>query len=284
MPAQPHKENEPNYPQSGKMIAVCSAKGGVGRTVLTTNIAVTLASKGLKACILDGCFQFGDIHLALDLQPMFSINDVIEQLETIDSDNLWHYLNRHDSGLRILTAPTRPEYADLVTIKALDKITNLLLSKLNYLLVDTMSGLHEQTLFFMERADEIFIITDLEMATLKNTKMMLSVLDTLDLRHKVRIIVNRSTMQSVITTRDVPQILGQESIFYIPNDFEVVSKSMNIGLPFIIKNRRADISKDIISMVEQFTSVDAASIYEPPTTPSSLSFFQKFKSKKERVK
>ena len=282
MANSPHNRIESKPSQKGKMVAVCSAKGGVGRTVLATNLAVAFASKGNKTCVVDGCFQFGDIHLALDLQPLFSIKDVIEQLETIDSEGLWHYLNRHDSGLRVLAAPPRPEYADLVTVGTLEKVIPLLLSKFSYLLVDTLSGLGEHTLFFIEKADDILLVTDLEMATLKNTKMMLDVLTALDLHHKVKIVVNRSTMQSVISSNDVPQILGANTVLYVPNDFEVVSKSMNIGLPFIIKSRRAEISKTIVSMAEQFTS-DNVGIYESRRPSPGLSFLNKFKRQKERA-
>jgi len=282
MPANPHNGIENNLPQRGLLVAVCSAKGGIGRTVLTANLAAALSSK-VKTCIVDGCFQFGDIHLALDLQPMFSIKDVIEQIETIDAESLWHYLNRHDSGVRILTAPPRPEYADLVTVEVLDKIIGLLQSKFHHILVDTMSGLPEHTLYFIEKADNILLMTDLEMATLKNTKMMLDVLTTLDLRHKVHVVVNRSTMQSVINASDVPQILGEESIIYIPNDFELVSKSLNIGLPFVMKNRRADIAKTILTMAEQCCSMKAANIYEPRNISFVQSFFNKFKKQKVRA-
>lgn len=267
----------------GKMIAVCSAKGGVGRTVLATNLSVALQSKGIKTCVVDGCFQFGDIHLALDLQPVFSIKDVIEQIDTIDSEGLFHYLNRNDSGLRILTAPPRPEYADLVSTDALKIITSLLLSRFHHVVVDTMSGLPEHTLFFLEKADQILLITDLEMATLKNTKMMLEVLTTLELRHKVNIVVNRSTMQSVINSNDVSKILEEDSIMYIPNDFEIVSKSMNIGLPFVTKHRRSDISKTIVGLADQCCSMEAGRIFEPPSTSLIKTFLYKLKGQKERA-
>jgi len=282
MPTNPQNQIE-IAGQRGKMIAVCSAKGGVGRTVLSTNLAVALAGKGIRTCIVDGCFQFGDIHLALDLQPMFSIKDVIDQIESIDAESLWHYLNRHDSGLRILTAPPRPEYVDLVTTEVLNTIVRLLLSKFHHVVVDTLSGLSEHTLYFIEKADQILLITDLEMATLKNTKMMLDVLTTLDLRHKVNIVVNRSTMQSVISSSDVPKILGEDSIIYIPNDFEVVSKSMSIGLPFVSKHRRADITKTVLSMAEQCCSVEAGRIFEPPSNSLMKSIFHKLKGQKERT-
>lgn len=278
-----HLPNETVSPALGKMIAVCSAKGGIGRTVLTTNMATALASKNAKVTILDGCFQFGDIHLALDLQPIFSIKDVIEQLDDLDAEGLWHYLSAHDNGVRILAAPPRPEYADLVTIDNLDRICKLLLEKCHYLLVDTMAGLPEHSLYFIEKADHILLVTDLEMASLKNTKMMLELLTTLELRNKVQIVVNRSTMQSVINASDVPKILGEASIIYIPNDFETVSKSLSIGIPFVLKNRRTELAKAVLNMTDSYCAIEPSAPINVPQLPSAKGFLKKLKILKERA-
>jgi pilus assembly protein CpaE len=279
MTANPNSEIR-NYPKDGQIITLCSAKGGVGRTVISSNLSVALASRGISTCLIDASFQFGDIHLALDLQPVFTIKDIIEQIETIDSSGILHYLNRHDSGLRVLAAPPRPEYADLVTIEHLDNIVNILRNKFDYIIVDTLSGLSDHALYFIEKSDHILLVTDLEMATLKNTKMMLDILTTLELNQNVKILVNRSTMQSVISAADVPQTLNKNDVLFIPNDFEVVSKSLNIGLPFVIKNRRAEISKTILGIAEEFLNIYKSQAYEPKKPSLTQNIFNKLKFKR----
>ncbi len=151
----------------GEMIAVCSAKGGVGRTILTVNLAIALFKKNIKVSILDGDFQFGDIGLAMDLQSTFTIKDVMEEIESLDEYMLGSYLCKHDSGVRVLPAPDRPEYADLVTKEALNKIVDFLLQQFDYLVVDTGVGLQDQTMEVLEKADQILVVTNLEMATLE---------------------------------------------------------------------------------------------------------------------
>ena len=275
------KGNEPNPPQN-KMIAVCSAKGGIGKTVITTNLAIALAYRGMRTSILDGCFQFGDVNLAMDLQPKFTIKDAVEQLDHLNDDLILSYLSRHESGVKVLPAPPRPEYADLVTPTALDKITHLLLHKSDFLLVDVLAGLSEQSLYFIEKAHHVLLITDLEMTSLKNTKLILEVLDTLELRHKVQVIVNRATMKSVIQASDVPQILGASSLFYIPNDFDVVSKSLNIGIPFVTNHRRIEISKAIFALAHHIAGQEGNG-YIPPKAHFLHLWMQKLRRKKEGV-
>src|SRR5690348_8761777 len=111
-----------NRRTGGKIIAVCSAKGGIGKTVLTVNLAVALCKNNMQIGILDGDFQFGDVGLAMDLQSPFNIKDVIENMDEMELVTFVSYLSQHDSGVKVLTAPEQPEYADLVTEKVIDSV------------------------------------------------------------------------------------------------------------------------------------------------------------------
>jgi pilus assembly protein CpaE len=238
----------------GELITVCSAKGGVGRTLLSVNLAVALCKKNIRISILDGDFQFGDVGLAMDLQSTFTIKDVIQEIERLDELTLASYLSLHDSGVKVLSAPDKPEYADLVTEETLDRIVPLLLTGHDFVIADTGVGLEEKSLRLMEKSDQILIVTNLEMATLKNTKLMLEILDMLGLRDRVRLVVNRATMESVIQATDVPDILGEEEPIFIPNDFQIASQSMNIGIPFVINQGKTEIAKSVFKMAEQISS------------------------------
>lgn len=239
--------------KKGELIGIFGAKGGIGRTVIATNLAVALSLKKEKTIILDGSFQFGNIHLAMDIRSKFTIKDVVEQIETLNMSSLPHYLSHHESGVSVLPAPPRPEYADLITSHSLDKICELLLEDTDYLLVDTPPGFSEHNLYFLEKANHILLVTDLGMGSLKNTKEMLHVLDTLGLRKKVKVIVNRSNMESVLQTENIPHILEETSLLYIPNYFQLVSKSLNLGVPFLMNHRRSKISKSFLDMAGQFS-------------------------------
>ena len=236
----------------GRMIALASAKGGVGKTIISVNLAVALAQKGFSTCILDGNFQFGDVNLALDMQPRLTISDLVQDSDSLNSSILENYLQTHESGVRVLSAPVKPELADLITPQVIENICGLLRQQCKYLIVDLFSGLSETNLTFMELADEIFMVTDLEMAALKNTKAMLKTIAALEMESKVRIIVNRGNMESLIKFKDVKGILENDNVFYISNDFKTVSKSFNIGTPFVIGKPNEKISNEINSLADGF--------------------------------
>lgn len=261
----------------GEMIVLCSAKGGVGRTVLTVNLAVALSKNNFQISVFDGSLQFGDICMSLDLYPTFTVKDVVESLDTLDEHVIGGFLIRHSSGVKVLAAPDRPEYAELVSAAALDRICDLMLAKHDYLLVDTGVGLQERGLQLIEKADQVFVVANLEMAAIKNTKLMLETLDALGLKHKVKVIVNRSTMESVISSSDVPDILGEEAPVYIPNQFQIVSQSVNVGIPFVLNHGKTDLAKAVFKLAEQLISRREISLFTPKPQGLLHSIFHRAK-------
>lgn len=262
----------------GEMILICGAKGGIGKTVLSVNLAIALSKNtGTKVCVLDGDFQFGDISLAMDLQPTFTIKDVIEGIHSMDPESLASYLMHHSSGVRVMPAPERPEYADLIDAAVLDRVCDLLLANHDYVIVDSNVGLQAQTLQLIEKADQVFVVTNLEMTTLKNSKLMLETLDLLGVRQKIKVVVNRSTMESVIKATEASGILGEEHPYYIPNDFQMVSQSLNMGIPFVMNNGKSELSKAIFKMAEQLISRREISLFKPKPSSIMQKLFHKAK-------
>lgn len=267
-------ESQPSG-KRGEMIVLCGAKGGIGKTALAVNLAVALTKKNISVGLMDGDFQFGDVALALDLHPTFTIKDAVEDIETMDRFALAGFLIPHGSGVKVLAAPERPEFADLIKPNVIDRVCDLLLSQNDYLVIDTVAGLSDSSLHLIEKADQIFVVTTLEMTAIKNTKLMIDTLDLLGFRDKMQLVVNRATMESVIKAADVPDILGFESSFYIPNDFQLVSQSLNVGIPFVSNQAKSELAKSVFKMTEQLVSRREISLLKPRQTSFLQQLFRK---------
>ncbi|RXJ01907.1 MinD/ParA family protein [Anaerobacillus alkaliphilus] len=272
--------SEKTLQEQGELIAVCSGKGGVGRTLLTVNLAIALKKKNLKVSILDGDFQFGDVNMAMDLQSASTIYELLKNETRIDELALNELLVTHQSGVKVLPAPDRPEFADLVTPEVVDQVVDIMVSQNDYVVVDTEVGFQEKSLAIIEKATQVLLVTNLEIATLKNTKLMLETFTTLGLREKVKIIVNQSTKKGFVKLEDLPSILDTDLLYYLPDNDSVATKSLNQGIPFGVSRGKTDLAKALYKLAHQLIEKkDVASLKH-----NSKPIFAKLFTKQKHMK
>ncbi|AYC28633.1 AAA family ATPase [Paenisporosarcina cavernae] len=233
---------------TGKVVALVSAKGGVGQTFLATNLAIALQKKFLSITLVDGKLQFGDIAIALDLHAAVTVKDVAENIADMDHSMISNYLSPHESGIQVLAAPERPEQAELVTPDVLKKTISMLREHYDYTVVDCGYAFHETTLDILDVADHIFVVTTPDMTALKNTKQLLDTFRQLEYTNKIQLIINRYDMEGLIKAEDIPEMLQMGSVEYICNDFKLASKSLNIGIPVVGRRSSSELSKNIVQL------------------------------------
>src|SRR5439155_18472136 len=119
------------------MICVLGPKGGTGKTVASSNLAVGLAAAGKRSVVVDLDLQFGDIGLALGLSPERTVYDLASSGGALDGEKLDAYLATHSSKARALLAPTRPDQASEVSTELLREVYDLLRASYDHVIVDT---------------------------------------------------------------------------------------------------------------------------------------------------
>ncbi|MDD2573991.1 MAG: AAA family ATPase [Bacillota bacterium] len=236
--------------KEGKVIVVCSTKGGVGKTTVATNLAIDLHRlSGEPVVLLDLDLQFGDIPLFLDIVPRFTIGDAIQELKDKKSGLAEGHMCKHDSGIHVLAAPSRPEYADYVNGSHVQSILKDLQRKYSYIIVDTPPSFGETVLSAMDAASHILLITNLEITTIRGTKLALEIMQSLNYRDdKIKVLLNRATEQWGISSKESKETLGRDFWEVIPSDSRVVGSSINQGVPFVMGQPRAEVSKSIRSL------------------------------------
>ena len=70
--------------QHAQVIAITSGKGGVGKTNVTTNLGIALATRGARVCIFDADTNLANINILLGLQPEYTLHHVLTGEKTID--------------------------------------------------------------------------------------------------------------------------------------------------------------------------------------------------------
>ncbi len=218
-----------------QIITVFSTKGGVGKTTIVTNLAVSLYQETRKkVVIVDLDLQFGDVAVMLNVLPKRTITELIQDISSLDADTLESYLVPHSSGIKVLPAPTRPEYSELITAAHIEKILNVLKQNYDYVIIDTPPFFHETTLTALDLCQQIMVIVSLDLPTIKNVKLSMEVLESLHHKGKVKLILNRSSNEIGIKCQDMERSLGMKVAAHVPSDGKTVIGSVNKGVPFVI--------------------------------------------------
>ena len=109
--------------QDGKIVSVFSTKGGVGKTFIATNLAVSLSrDSGKKVVLVDLDLNFGDIGVFLNLDPKRTLGDIISTFDRLDKEMLQSYFTKHTSGASVLLSPVQPEASEKITFEHVEKI------------------------------------------------------------------------------------------------------------------------------------------------------------------
>lgn len=242
----------PAPPQEAKIVSVYSPKGGSGCSTIAVNMAVALADQGHRTLLIDGSFQFGDVAIMLDLKPSTSIADLMDRMVEIDADLVSSVLVKHQSGLRVLMAPPRPEMADLVSEEKIKTLIELLRQQFEYIVIDNSSSLNDVALAMLDMSDRIFLVTQQSLPTLKNVSRFFDLAVTLDYeRSKVLLIVNRESDKLGISVKDIGDTLKRPVIATIPVDEDAVSRAADQGRPLVTsKARRRPIGVALAHLAE----------------------------------
>jgi len=232
-----------NIAWMSKVITVFGSKGGLGKTTIATNLAVKLAEQRKKVALIDLDLQFGDAHVFLDVEPKDTISELVFDEHTPDIDSVRSYMVIHSSGVHLLCAPRSPEYAEYVSAERVQGLLSLLRSYYDYVIIDTPPYFNDVTLTAIECSSVILFVTGLDISILKNSKRSLALLESLQQKDKVKVLVNRVTKASSISTSDVQKITGCPIWAVIPSDYIVAVTALNRGIPVVIGSPKTKLSQ-----------------------------------------
>mgnify|MGYP000919465307 CR=1 FL=1 len=217
-----------------KTLVVFSTKGGVGKTTIALNTAIAISKLTHKRTVLvDLNLMSGNVALMSGIPNKYSIKDVIDELANIDMETLDSYCTEHSSGLKILPAPANPDSAIFIGAEDIEKIHKTLAQTFNYIIFDCPNYFHDTVIPALETADEILVVSTLDLAAIQNLKQCMEMLTNLNLRRKVRIILNRVGYTGGLKVKDLENELGTSIFAVVPNFEKIAVNAVNMGIPII---------------------------------------------------
>jgi pilus assembly protein CpaE len=237
----------------GKMICVLGPKGGSGKTLTAANLAVALAEEGARVAIVDLDLQFGDVGLALGLTPEKTVYDLARSSGSLDAEKLEDYMATHDSGVRALLAPTRPDHAGAVGTEFLASVYTMLRSTNEYVVVDTPPGFTPEMIASIDSSTHVCMVGVLDSLALKNTKLGLETLSLMGYEpERIRLVLNRADSRVGITDQDVVEVIGRAADVLVPSHRDV-TRSVNEGSPIVLSSRRSEAARAFKALAATFS-------------------------------
>ena len=256
-------------PTTGRIVTITSPKGGSGKTVVATNLAVFLAKRCPGEVVLvDLDLQFGDVASALGLTPTYTMYTAT-QASGREATLLKAFLTPHSSQLLVLCAPDEPTEAD--DVKEGDAVRIVVeLSKLfRWVIVDTGAGLDDMTLSIAEVATDLVFVSSTDVLSVRGVRKEAAIMDQLGVRATRHLLLNRSDARVGLSAKDISETIGMPITASVPSS-RSVPMSVNIGVPVVDHDARSAAARGLAAL----GALLLESVGEPPAAKSWRNFLR----------
>ena len=236
----------------GKIIVVYAPKGGTGATTIAVNLAIALQNEETPVAIVDANLQFGDVAVFLNEPVRNSVLDLAPRTDELDPEVVHDVLISHgSSGVKILAAPPKPEYAENVSGEQFGKVLKFLRTMFSYVIVDASASLNDVVLAAMDSGDLVVLLTTQEIPAIKNTRLFMDLASVLGIeQNRIIFVVNRFDKRISITPEKIGESFKHDISVVVPFEDRIVVPSINRGVPFMLGDRTRPIAKSILSLAE----------------------------------
>jgi pilus assembly protein CpaE len=234
----------------GAMVSVLGPKGGTGKTVTTSNVGAALGAMGKRVVVMDLDLQFGDLALSMGVRPETTIYDLATSPGSLDAEKVDAYLVPHESGARVLVAPTRPDQAVLISVEFLREMYAILRATYEFVVVDSAPGFTPEVISAIDASTHAVVLGMLDTLSLKNTRLGLETLELMGYeRDRTVLVLNRADSRVGITDDDVMRIVGRRPEIRVPSAVEI-TRSVNEGSPIVLSKPKSEAAHAFQRLVE----------------------------------
>ncbi len=251
-----------------KVTTVLSPKGGAGKTVLSTNLAVGLASVAPRGVVIvDLDLQFGDVAYALGLKPRHTMYDVVASVVattgSLDITTLKVFLTHHSSDLYVMCAPDEPARGEVIGVEAVQQVISLLAADFDHVVVDTAAGLSEHTLAILDLSTDVIFLADQDVPSVHHLSKVIKAFDRLGMQSAERhFVLNRADARVGLTMMKVANQAGLAVDIEIPLSKQVPI-ALNTGSPIILSQPKNPFSRKIWEIVERLAGPETRETRQP---------------------
>ena len=240
----------------GTVLTVFGAKGGIGKTTISTNLATALVQKtNQSVTLVDLDTRFGDVAILMDIPVERSIADLALPEEEINREMLQDCLYTHNTGVTILPAPVRPTDWRNIHAGHIERVVTLLAQTYDYVILDTPGTFNDIVARALELATLVLLVATVDLASLKDTLLALDMLRSWNFpQEKVKLVINATNEASNVQPQEVKRMLGREVFWSIPYDRNI-STATQLGMPVVVTKPSTKASESLVELAHVLSGV-----------------------------
>jgi pilus assembly protein CpaE len=249
---------------AGSVITLTGIKGGIGKTTVAVNLALSLAMETDRSvALVDLDLPYGDLAMLLNLKPEGNVMVAASDPSILaDPDLLMAQLCDGPAGLRVLAAPLSGSGPNLDSAHIA-----LLLGKLaglyDFVVVDTAAGFGELTAAALDAATHTLLVTTPEPPTLRRTELGLRQLAEWNYPStRLKVVLNRATLRTGMRSEEIAGILSQPIAWWLPDEPSVL-QAVSVGQPVTVAEPKSQVARTLKAMARQLAGL-------PERPPRSL--------------
>ncbi|MBN1658084.1 MAG: response regulator [Anaerolineae bacterium] len=237
----------------GKLILVYSPKGGTGCSVVASNLAIGLHQlTSSKVALVDGSLQFGDMDVLLNLQGVRTVADAVARGDEVDGDILNALMSPHQSGIKVLAAPAKPEMSETIDGDDMKALVKQIVAAFDYVVLDSWSYLDDIVLGAMDMSDRIVLVMTPEIPSIKTTKQFFEIAEALEFPvDRIDLVLNKVGVRDGIRGEQIERSMNHPFLAQIEEDTRVMRAAVNQGLPLIMSQPNHPVAQALQELARQ---------------------------------
>jgi pilus assembly protein CpaE len=248
----------------GTVITVTGGKGGIGKSVISVNLALGLGRQtGMSVAILDADTEFGDVATMLNISPSYSVKDLISQLAQVDRHNISDYQSEYGDLVQVLAASNDEEVWTNCSSDDLKNIIELLAQTHDFVVVDTAGSFDRLVRACVESSTLTLVVTSGEICSILNTTTGLGRMESWGIpQDNYKVVLNRGAMARGINLGDLAEAIGREIFWDIPYDRRIPA-SVQLGQPAVLFNDSSPAARNLMSLSRMIAGTRKPLVQQP---------------------
>lgn len=255
---------EPTETREAKVIAVVSGKGGVGKSNVSLNFAISLAQRGKKVAVLDLDIGMANLDILMGLTPDHHIMDLLDSQMSI-----WDIIEVGPYGIAYIAGGSGfSKFVELDEERMQRFFSQLEMigSHYDYIILDMGAGASKGSIQFVLAADDVFVVTTPEPPAMTDAYAMVKYIFLHEEEKPLYLIVNRAESEkegnrTLESFKRVAQQFLQKDLSllgFIPSD-KIVQKAVKAQTPFVVMDKEAKASKAMFQLTSSYIGDDQTS-------------------------